>query len=434
MSPKLEEVFGVRTEPVLSYIERQKVDDRFVDGLKSDKQIVVYGASKQGKTSLVAKHLPYDKNIVVRITPKTEVTDIYSSLLRQAGIKLVGETSEANTRESSVSIGTKVKAMIPFFGSGEATAGGQVKAGGTETVKYEEVAFNLALPQDISELLHKSAKDKTVILENFHYLDDERQKQFAFDLRTFQELGVRFVILGVWREKNRLAQFNGDLLDRVVEVPVEPWLEDDFRSVAEEGGKHLKIEFADYILKACIDASFSSIGVFQEILKETCFKSGITEAQPVLTRIENVLHVEAAIKTKADDYASRHQRALESIAAGNISASGKDGVQPLFLPYYLVKVMLSAGYDSVANGMRRVTIQEKIQAIHHRPDDVRASDMSNLLHNLASLQSNKGISPPIFDYDKTTKLLQVVDSTFYFFLRNADLAHISTEIPNPTEM
>jgi hypothetical protein len=50
-------------------------------------------------------------------------------------------------------------------------------------------------------------------------------------LTPFQELGVRFVILGVWREKNRLSQFNGDLLDRVHEVPVEPWLESDFEAM-----------------------------------------------------------------------------------------------------------------------------------------------------------------------------------------------------------
>jgi len=36
------------------------------------------------------------------------------------------------------------------------------------------------------------------------------------------------------------------------------------------------------------------------------------------------------VQAKADEYASRHQRALESIAAGNVSASGgsKDGSLP----------------------------------------------------------------------------------------------------------
>jgi hypothetical protein len=76
------------------------------------------------------------------------------------------------------------------------------------------VPFNLELPQDISELIKRAGISKVIILENFHYLDDDKQRQVAFDLRTFQELQIRFVILGVWREKNRLAQFNGDLLDR----------------------------------------------------------------------------------------------------------------------------------------------------------------------------------------------------------------------------
>ncbi len=88
---------------------------------------------------------------------------------------------------------------------------------------------------------------------------------------------------------------------------------------------------------------------------------------------------------------------------------------------YLVRVICEEGFDGLANGMRRSTIQERIQHIHHRPDDVRASDMSNLLHNLAATQAAKNISPPIIDYDQSSKLLQVVDSTFYFFLKNSNL-------------
>lgn len=38
-------------------------------------------------------------------------------------------------------------------------------------------------------------------------------------------------------KKNRLAQFNGDLLDRVIEIPVEPWSEDEFRQVIQKGEK-----------------------------------------------------------------------------------------------------------------------------------------------------------------------------------------------------
>ncbi len=57
----LSDVFGVSPKPVLSYVERDEVDSRFRDAIASDKQVVVYGSSKQGKTALVSKYLPYEK-------------------------------------------------------------------------------------------------------------------------------------------------------------------------------------------------------------------------------------------------------------------------------------------------------------------------------------------------------------------------------------
>jgi len=212
MAIRTEDVFGVSSKPVRSYIERPTVDDKFVQALASDKQIVVYGSSKQGKTALVSKHLPYADNITVSVTPKTNVVDIYSSILRQLGIKIESSNTQSTGREAGVTTGMKFKAMIPLFGSGEGKIDSNIKSTGGEIRDYEEVPFNLELPQDVSELIRKVRMEAVVIVENFHYLDDEKQQQLAFDLRTFQELGVQFVILGVWREKNRLIQFNGDLL------------------------------------------------------------------------------------------------------------------------------------------------------------------------------------------------------------------------------
>lgn len=433
MSILLPEVFGVSAKPVRSYIVRDAVDDKFTAALESDRQIVVYGSSKQGKTALVSKYLPYKQNIVVSLTPRTNVIDIYNAILRQLDIRIETAAEESSATQAGVATSVGFKAFVPFLGGGDASVKTEAKSTGSEKTAYEEVPFNLELPQDVAELIHRVRDSIVVILENFHYLDDNKQQQFAFDLRTFQELGVQFVILGVWREKNRLIQFNGDLLDRVTEVPVEPWTESEFELVAGKGATELNITLCDQLIKKCSDASFASIGVFQELLKEVCQLAGICEAGATILHIEDLELVDRAIETKAEQYAARHQRALESIAAGNVSTSSKDGLAPLFLPYYLIKVLLDAGYDGIASGMRRATIQERIRAEHHRGEDVRGSDMSNLLHNLAKLQANKNITPPIIDYDRTSKLLQLVDSTFYFFLRHADLERISEEIPNPLD-
>ena len=426
----LKEVFGVSKDPVLSYYQRSSVDTSFTTALNEDKQIVVYGASKQGKTALVSRHLSPSQSIVVQLSPKAEVEDIYKTVLHEAGVQVTESAGLIRGTESSATGKLGFKAQIPALGAIEAgiEAGGKKTLGRNES--YKEIPLNLSLPNDVAMLLRQVGNKKAIVLENFHYLNDDMQKQLAFDLRTFQELGVRFVILGVWREKNRLSQFNGDLLDRVHEIPVEPWYKDDFENVAVRGQAALNIKFGANVLEACKEASFQSIGVFQELLKQTCVAAGISETQTVLRVVDRIEYFDTAKSTKAQDYGARHERALESIASG-AKTGGHKGEIPLFLPYYLIRVICEAGYDGLSNGMRRSVIQERIQAIHHRPDDVRASDMSNLLYNLAAAQASKGITPPIIDYDQSQKLLQVVDSTFYFFLKNSDLKSFVEQLYNP---
>ena len=130
---KLGEVFGVSARPILSYVERDEVNARFREALSSDKQIIVYGSSKQGKTALVSKYLPYEKNLLVSLTPKTSVLDIYQTVLSSSGIRITTGTTEKRSTETSIGFSAKVKALIPLFGSGEAGTDASVNAGsGTE--------------------------------------------------------------------------------------------------------------------------------------------------------------------------------------------------------------------------------------------------------------------------------------------------------------
>lgn len=408
--PKLEEVFGVRKEPILSYLSRDHVDNKFLDALQTDRQIIVYGSSKQGKTSLVEKYVPYKKNISISCSPKTQVTDIYKSILRQANIEILTESESKSSIGAEASIISKFKAKIPFIG-GEAEAGGKLKGSNEETEHIKTIEFNLNLPQDISELLKSVKSNKFVILENFHYLDDELQKQLSFDLRTFQELGIRFVILGVWREKNRLVQFNGDLLDRVVEIPVEPWHESEFKNVLEIGEEKLNIIFSQQTTNGIIENAFDSIGVVQELAKAVCQNEGVLETQRDIRELTNLSALKEAIRTKTNDYSARHIRALEDIAKGQKATKLKEGQPaPLFLPHYLIRAILSTDFENVVKGIKRQQLEDQIKKMHHRPDDVRPSDMSNLLYNLSKMQNDKSISPPIFDFDKVNRELKIINT------------------------
>lgn len=431
---ELNEVFGVSPNQVLSYIVRDKIDTKFNESLETGNHIVVYGASKQGKTALVSRYLPYNDNIVVRLTPNTNISDIYSSVLRQVGIEIeISNQSESSTAMSATA-GIKAKAKVLIFGEGEANASGTLSSGDKQSKTYQTIPFNLALAQDVSELLHKVSFNKKIILENFHYLDEEKQRELSFDLRTFQETRIIFVILGVWRKKDKLRTYCPDLTDRVDDVPVEPWESEDFRKVIKKGAEELNISFSESIVAKFITNSFGSIGVLQELLRVCCSQADVNRTQVGHCRhIANDSSADAALDEKCNEYRETHQQALELLASGNVTHSKGKEKAPLHLPYYLVRVIAKKGYDGILGGLSRSDITEGIKAIHHRPGDVRPSDISNLLHNLSSLQFKKKLNPPLVDYDQGKRQLFAIDSTFFYFLKNSDLEEFEEELPSPLE-
>ena len=161
------------------------------------------------------------------------------------------------------------------------------------------------------------------------------------------------------------------------------------------------------------------------MLKEVCIEAGVSDSLNGGTIIDNDIFIEKAIKTKTKAYSGRHQRALESLASGLSSSS------TLHLPYYLVRILLENGFEYVSAGISREALEAKIIKIHHKSDEVKTANITAMLNTLAEVQSKKDINPPIIAYDNNTRLLQVVDSTFNFFMKNAPLKAILKEISDP---
>jgi Cdc6-like AAA superfamily ATPase len=420
------QVYGVSNELIDTYIERKNVDEAFIKGLQKNKHIIVYGASKQGKTSLTNKHLKETDYIKVNCSPSASTLDIYNSIARQLDVEILESTEITTTIGGEAKVGLKAKVRIPFFGGADAETEASVTKENETGKSYRVIDFNLALAQDLSELLRNVKFDKRIILENFHYLNEEVQKQLAIDLRIFEDYNILFIILGIWREKNRLAQFNGDLVDRLIEVPVEPWEKGDLKRIVIEGLPLLNVSLenvVDYIIDSCFD----SVGVFQEICKESCYVAGVNETQETLVEISKT-NVDDAIRKKLEDYSSRHIRCLESFIEQKARSSQET---PLYIPYYFVKVLFQESMENIIQGLKRKPLQEQIKNLHHRPDDVRPSDMGYFLRNLVSSQISKGISPPIFDFDNSTSSIKIIDSTFYFYIKNCDRDEVIDDLAIP---
>jgi hypothetical protein len=428
---KTNDVFGVRSRLVASYIERKSVDELFVDALTDGNEVIVYGSSKQGKTSLILKHLKESDYVKVECSPQTQPIDIYKSILRQLDITYIESEVQQEKYEHGARLKGGFKVKVPFLGETGVEAEGADKSSRDKTRNIAYTEYNLALAQDVSELLKRNKVARYLVLENFHYLALEVQETLAYDLRVFQDHGIIFVILGIWREANRLVQFNGDLLDRITEIPVEPWLDDDFKKVIEKGEQLLNVDFSG-VRDQLIAASFDSIGVVQEVCKQCCLAAGVTETadHPVVITSE---HLRRAVEKKASEYGVRHIRNFESFGDVARKTSNQSGKPSLAYPYYFIRLLLTTDFDSIERGLPRSKLLEDIRLIHHRPDDVRSSDLGAFLHNVTQHQINKKIQPPFVDYDRGGKMMKIIDSSLYFFLRHCDRASILSDLPVPLD-
>lgn len=356
---------------------------------------------------------------------------VYSAIVRQTGIAIEAIKTQATTLGASGAMQVGLAAKLPFIaetsGSGTAGATGQLNF----TSQSDFIAFNFSEAQSIAELLVKFNVKKWIVLENFHYLPEEVQRQLSFGLKTFHEVGVRFIVLGIWREANLLTTYNGDLQDRIVEIPVEPWTEDDFDRVIAKGSTELNISISQVITNKLKTSSHGNIGMLQEFLRSFCRISAVLHTLPSPTRmLDREADADSALQDRLTDQRAQLLKLLQGIASRCRIRKDEDS---LLLPYYLTKVVLQVSVAQLQEGIHRTRLLELIRAIHHRTDKstIRVGDVTNLLKKLPVLQKN--FSPPFLYYDANSQRLRVVDTRQFFVLDNVDRPGLEDEIPRPEE-
>jgi hypothetical protein len=109
-----EDVFGQSRELPLNYVERDDADKLLIESLYLDKHIVIYGSSKQGKTSLRKHNLNQDEYIIIHCSNKWDIGQLNSQILKQAGFQL--EVSSSKTLEGKAKVSASMKIMGLFDG------------------------------------------------------------------------------------------------------------------------------------------------------------------------------------------------------------------------------------------------------------------------------------------------------------------------------
>ncbi|MDR5826122.1 hypothetical protein [Caballeronia sp. LZ043] len=426
----VDEVFGITRNLPLNYVERADVDRRLRDELSAAHHVVIYGSSKQGKTSLRKRCMDSSEYILVQCSNRSDIADLHSNILKRAGFEITLSQKRSSSGRHKVIASLKAAMKATFFGQGvqmEGTAGAE-----RETVTgMEQTTAALELDiddvNDVIAALQSIGFRKKIVLEDFHYLEYQVQRDFAVELKAFHEASdITFVIVGVWLEDNRLIVYNGDLTGRVVSINADRWNMVELREVIATGGALLGVSFAAVFTAALIVLARESIYVVQEVCRRACLGAGVRTTRDDNPLIGANLDVDALVKQVVDEQSARYDGFLSTFA---------DGFQEteLQMHKWLLYPLLTTNADRLKQGLKYRDIKAILREKHPRERELNSGNITQSLQSSASLQVKRNIMPIVIDYDQSSKTLYVVDKGFLIWLHHQDAEDLLDDIGLPVE-
>lgn len=397
-----EEVFGQTRELPLNYVEREDADKLLRESLNLNKHLVIYGSSKQGKTSLRKHNLKEEEYIIIHCSNKWDIGQLNSQILKQAGFQL--EVSSSKTLEGKAKISATMKIMNLF------DAGTELEGGKSSTRDFKPLELDPYDSNDIIDALESISFNRYIILEDFHYLKEETQKDFAFELKAFHENSkFTFIIIGVWLEQNRLTLLNGDLAGRVYSINADRWIDEKLEEVISSGEKLLNIKFDKKTKEDILKWDIGSVFILQELCQKICFECGITETVSKLKEIKSPISVFKLTESIINQQTGRYNSFLRAFYHGFQE-------NELKMHRWLLYPILTSTTEELINGLSYKVIKEKIRSKHPKSSDLNLGNLTTALNSSHSLQIKKNIKPNIIDYDQTNSILNIVDKGFIAWL------------------
>lgn len=417
---KAADVYGISRDLPLNYVTRQAVDDALVENLTRDKHLVIFGSSKQGKTSLRKHCLKESDYIVVHCSNRWALEDLHAAVLKSAGYELTQSSTKTETGKSKIMASFKAALWGAGLESGAERAAENATSKTTKPLELD--------PSDVNDIIKAlDGFDRYIVLEDFHYLPVEAQRDFSVALKAFHEQSkLCFIVVGVWLEEGRLTVYNGDLTGRIFGINADKWTREELHQVISAGEALLNISFTDTFKDTLLDNCLDSVYIVQESCYQACRLAGVHETKQETLSLGEGLDVIRVIKDVVNQQTGRYHSFITQFAAGFQDTT-------LEMYKWLLYPVLTSDTKHLEEGLRYREIRLLLKDKHPQGKDLNPGNLTQALNFTASLQVKKEIKPIVLDYDQTNLRMNVVDRGFLIWLNNQDRTELLELADLPTD-
>jgi hypothetical protein len=276
-----------------------------------------------------------------------------------------------------------------------------------ETTEQSDFEIDPNDANDIIRVLGAAGFKKYVVIEDFHYLDESVQQEFAFDLKVFHETSkLAFIVVGVWLEANRLTLYNGDLTGRIATINADVWLPDQLLQVVTEGENLLNIRFPELVKESMVNGAQGNVGLLQEVCYRLCEKYGIWSTQQECIQLGQVSDVKDMLYAVAEEQATRYRNFLARFAEGL-------GQTQYEMYKWIGYAVATASLSELRSGIRANILFNRIKSKHPSSNSLQQNNVAQALERIGNVQFKHKLQPLIFDVKNGS--LVIVDANFLVF-------------------
>lgn len=279
----LEEVFTPSKPADLAFVERNEINRRIDRAIRtSGKQIIIYGFSGVGKTTLLSKKLKEFgiNSIKTSCISGMTIQDIVIDAFNQLAVYYPNqkETIETNT------IGGNIEAS---FWALKASLKAENK--GDSKVSNKRAVDLPITPQTLAKFI--GAANLVWVIEDFHKIEEAHKKQMAQIMKVFMDHSVEFsnlkiIALGAVNSAREVVQYDSEMKSRISELEIPLMSYDNLKRIIETGEKLLNIKFSDNVTNRIVTYSSGLPAVTHQLCLLFCELDDVLKTQKKLKKIQ----------------------------------------------------------------------------------------------------------------------------------------------------
>ena len=304
------DVFTPTKPATYTFVERDASTSRRIEqALRTPgMQIVVYGPTGSGKTTLIRNKLDQfgpGNSVICRCTSTSTFEEIVRSALSKINAKYVAEETRGGGARSGQLGGS-------LLGTG-ASVGyiGKTKPAATE----KSVTAPPVSVEQLGEYLGRATAN--LIIEDVHKVEDETKARIAEAMKLFMDLAADFpelkiIALGARETAEDILRLDIEMKNRVAEIGVDPMNKTELKEILGKGGECLNVEFPPSVADRMASFACGMPAVVHQLALTMCFEAGVAEpaAPPKPALAADQLNV--ATRTYVEDQAASFRAGFEA--------------------------------------------------------------------------------------------------------------------------